>query len=136
MRGSMDGTSLTVLHDTDLSQPIGLTLDHETQSLYWVDYTLNKIEVSNSDGSGRSVLTTSSVRDPYSITFHNGKLYWTDIYYNRIYTTPVIAPSVTSIISQGDMYGIQAIAEERQPKGYIILLASIINFFAILIFNN
>ena len=115
----MDGTNLTILHDTNLSAPYDLTLDYDTQTLYWADYNLNKIEKSSTDGSGRAVLTTSNVQDPYSITFFAGRLYWTDSYYRKLYTTPVVTPAVTTITAYQTyyLYGIQAIAEDRQPQG-------------------
>ena len=114
----MDGTAKTILHDTRLSAPYGLTLDYDTQTLYWTDYTLNKIEKSNADGSNRALVTTSLVNDAYSITFYNGRLYWTDLSYNRILTTPVNSPSPAYLSSSiNDMYGITAITEERQPLG-------------------
>ncbi len=82
----MDGTAKTILHDTGLSKPYCLTLDYDTQVLYWADYTLNKIEKSNADGTNRQLVTTSLVYDAYSITFFNGRLYWTDLSYDLILT--------------------------------------------------
>ena len=115
----MDGTGRTIIHNTSLSAPYGLTLDYDTQTLYWTDYSLNKIERSNVDGSNRTVVTTLLVYDPYSITFYNGSIYWTDFSHNRILTTTVNSAAVTSYVgnSINDMYGIKAIAEERQPLG-------------------
>ena len=86
--------------------------------------TLNKIEKSNVDGSDRDVVTTLLVRDPYSITFYNGSLYWTDFSYNRILTTAVDAADETLYVSVAinDMYGIKAVAEERQPLGMFTFL--------------
>ena len=117
-RASMDGTSKTILHDTSLSAPYSLTLDYDTQTLYWADYTLNKIEKSNADGSNRALVTTSLVYDAYSITFYNGRLYWTDLAYSRILTTSVNSPSSAYLTSSlGAMYGIKALSEDRQLQG-------------------
>lgn len=120
----MDGTAYSILHDTSLSQPYCLTLDYDTQVLYWADYALNKIERSNVDGSNRR-LVTSQVIDAYSITFFNGRLYWTDHYYNRILTFPTTSSSsaTSTFLSAalGDMHGIQVLAEERQPEGHYIV---------------
>ena len=65
----MDGSAREILHDTDLQYPYGITLDYKTQTLYWADYALNKLESSSSDGSGRIPLTTLNVQDPFGITF-------------------------------------------------------------------
>ena len=117
-RVSMDGTSKTILHDAGLSAPYGLTLDYHTQTLYWTDYSSNRIEMSNADGSNRRTVTTSLVNDAYSITFFNGRLYWTDFSYNRIITAPVSGGSSTYLTgATNDMYGITVVAEERQPLG-------------------
>ena len=122
LRASMDGSSMAVLHDTSLSLPYSLTMDYDSQILYWADYSLNKIEKSNADGTNRAIVTTASVRDPYSIVFYNNRLYWTDIYYDRVLTTSVSSPSVSYLTtSQGNnMYTIKAVASERQPQGTLI----------------
>ncbi len=131
----MDGTARTILHDTSLSTPYGLTLDYDTQILYWADYTLNKIEKSNVDGSNRQLVTTSLVNNPYSITFFNGRLYWTDVAYDRILTVSNTS-STTSFLTAtiGGMYGITAVTEERQPQGDSILkmLSHACNYYCIL----
>ena len=114
----MDGTSKTILHDTSLSAPYCVTLDYDEQILYWADYNLNKIEKSNADGSNRQLVTTTLVNDAYSITFFNGRLYWTDLSYDRILTLPTTSTASMYLTSGfGNMYGIKSITEERQPKG-------------------
>ena len=118
----MDGTAHSILHSTSLSLPYSLTLDYDTQVLYWADYALNKIERSNADGSNRRLVTTSLVYDPYSITFFNERLYWTDFSSNRILSFPTTSSSsaTTTYLSAslGDMPGIQVLAKERQPEGH------------------
>ena len=57
-RASMDGTSRTVLHNTGLIFPSGITLDYTTQTLYWIDAGRLRIESSNVDGSNRQTVTT------------------------------------------------------------------------------
>ena len=124
-RMSMDGTSKTILHDADLSAPYGLTLDYDTQTLYWTDYTQNRIEKSNTDGSNRMTVTTSLINDAYSITFYNGRLYWTDLSYNRILTASVDSGTSSYLTnSMNDMYGITVVTEERQPLGKLNLWMS------------
>ncbi len=114
----MDGTARTILHDTNLTAPYCLTLDYDAQILYWADYTLNKIEMSNVDGTNRQLVTTALVNDPYSIAFFNGRLYWTDLTHGRILTVPTTTPNSTYLTGVfGQMYGIKATTEERQPIG-------------------
>ena len=114
----MEGSSRTALHTTNLQTPYALTIDYATQTLYWADYALNKLESSNTDGSNRRLLTTN-IRDPYAITFFDGKLYWSDFSYDGIYSTLASTPnSVTSLLYLGaDPYGIQVIDKDLQFEG-------------------
>jgi len=116
-RASMDGTSRTVIINTGLGTPYGLTLDYDTQTLYWVDYTLDRLESSSVDGSNRNLLTTISIVCPYGITFFNEKLYWGDWCRHTIFTTSVNTPdSVSSVYSTSyyDPHRMHVISEDRQ----------------------
>lgn len=118
-RASMDGTSRTVLHSTGLSRVYAMTLDYDSQILYWADYINNRIESSFTNGSNRVLVTSSGITDPFRMTFYDGRLYWTDLALNSIYTLSLNAPSTVSRVlglSQ-DPYGIQVVAKERQPGG-------------------
>lgn len=114
----MDGTGRTVLHSTNLQTPYGLAIDYATQTLYWTDYDLNKLESSNTDGSNRRLLN-GNLRDPFSMVFYNGTLYWTDLSYNGIYSTLANSPtSITSLLFLGvDPYGIQVYNDDIQFEG-------------------
>ena len=119
-RATMDGKSRTVLYNTGLNSAYGLTLDYDNQLLYWVDYHNNRLESSLVDGSNRTVIS-SVLRDPYAVTFHAGTVYWTDHYYDRIYsysvaTTPSSVVEVTSYLGH-DPNDIRVVAEDRQPLG-------------------
>ncbi len=52
----------------------------QSQTLYWVDASLDKVESAGYDGSNRQLLASSGpgVYHPFSITFFEGTLYWTD----------------------------------------------------------
>jgi peptidoglycan/xylan/chitin deacetylase (PgdA/CDA1 family) len=118
-RATMDGNSRTVLHRTGLNNAYGLTLDYQNQILYWLDYSLNKIENSSVDGSNRQLVT--SARDPWAITYHEGTLYWTDLYSDLIFSFSVRTSSasvlrVTSYLGT-DPRDIRVISEDRQPLG-------------------
>ncbi len=118
-KASMDGTSRTVLHSTGLSTPTGVTVDYETQTIYWIDYSLNKIEKSFVNGSNRITLTSASSA-PLYITFLRGKLYWTDYSSGRLYTTSSDLTSSASLVSTTSFsypWGIEAMSKERQPQG-------------------
>ena len=106
-----------ILHSTDLRDTYTITIDYENQLLYWADYTLNRIERSNVDGSNRMILTTS-IRDPSSISYYNGRLYWGDYALNRMLNGPASSPGSGTYIGGGvsyDVYGIQVISRDLQP---------------------
>ena len=118
----MDGTSRTVLHSTGLSNVYGLALDYDNQILYWADYSNNRIESSFTNGSNRVLITSSGITDPFGITFYDGKLYWTDWTYHRIYTLALNTPStITQVVYTGgqNAYDIHVVTKERQPEGIV-----------------
>ena len=119
-RATMDGNDRTTLHSTGLSSVYGLTLDYQNQTLYWVDLSSNRIESSSVDGSNRQTLT-SSLRDPWAVTFYGGVLYWTDVTLYRIYSFSV-STSSAPIIQLTSYLGsvprdIRVVSQERQPLG-------------------
>ena len=118
-KASMDGSSWMILHNTNMRETYAITLDRENQLLYWADYNLNTIERSSVDGSNRVVLTTS-VRDPFSMAYYNGRLYWGDVSFNRILNGPANSPGSGSYLGGGvsyEVYGIAVISRDLQPQG-------------------
>ena len=119
-RASMDGTSREVLHSTNLTWPNALTLDYNTQILYWMDASLDKLESSNADGSNRRLLSTTRIYHPFGITFYQNRLYWTDWHVNTIYSAPISHPTQVSVVMRGlvlDPMGISVVSVDRQPAG-------------------
>ena len=119
-RASMDGTSREVLHNTSLVWPNALTLDYDTQILYWMDGSLDKFESSNADGSNRRLLSTAHIYHPFGITFYQNTVYWTDWHLNSIYSAPVDHPTQVSVVITGlvlDPMGISVVSVDRQPTG-------------------
>ena len=120
-RASMDGTSRTTLHTSNLNCPCALTLDYDTQTLYWADYSANRIEKSSTNGLDRVLLATN-IHDPCYITFYNGQLYWSDVY-QGIYTMSVSTPNDTVMLTDSfiyEPYGLQVVSIDRQPEGLYI----------------
>ena len=118
-RASMDGTSRMALV-TSLSTPYGLTLDTDTQTLYWMDYSRNVLETSRVDGTNRATLTSRMIADPYFLAYYDGNLYWGDWAYNRLLTTPISSPNSVRYFGNSlgsDVYGIHVISQEKQREG-------------------
>ena len=121
-QASMDGRARTVVIDTDLDQPWGITIDYDENRLYWVDAGLAKIEYSNLDGTGRVTLETDTdgVLNPFAITIENNLLYWTETGNVSIFTThkvngkDILALTDELTTAPG---GIEAVTPGRQPQG-------------------
>ena len=120
-KASMDGLNRRVIHDTDLTWPNALTLDFDTQILYWADARLDKIESSNIDGSNRILLTNlSTIYHPFSITLFRGVLYWSGWFLQSIISVPLDAANRnTTIVPELDErpMAVHVVARERQPDG-------------------
>ena len=115
-RASMNGENRTVLHDTGLQQPYGLTLEYGQQILYWIDAGLVRIERSNVDGSNRGVVVSRGIYTPFGISVYRDTLYFTD---EGVYSVSINGGDVTAMFDSicADTVGIEVVSAERQPIG-------------------
>ena len=121
-KASMDGTLRTVIHSTGLVWPNGITLDYTTQTLYWVDASLDRIESSDVNGLNRRVLITAGIDYPYGIDFFQGTLFWTDDNGRAILSAPVAQPTNSRVIVtnvRGAAMVIKVVSLERQQPGIL-----------------
>lgn len=51
----MDGSGRSVIVDTKITWPNGLTLDYVTERIYWADAREDYIEFASLDGSNRHI---------------------------------------------------------------------------------
>ncbi|XP_054162427.1 low-density lipoprotein receptor-related protein 4-like [Oppia nitens] len=78
-RAFMDGTGRIAIVETSLFWPNGLTIDHPSNRLYWVDAKHHVIECSNLDGTDRRRVVDGELQHPFAITMFEDNLYWTDV---------------------------------------------------------
>lgn len=119
-KASLDGSYRTTLHSTGLSNVIGLTLDYENHTLYWIEYTYyGRIERSLVNGSNRETILSNGLYYPWGLSYIDGTLYLTEYYHGRINSVTVTQPVTTNpIASIGSYpYDIEVIAEEKQQIG-------------------
>lgn len=122
-RASMDGTLKQVIVATGLIWPNALTIDRRAQLLYWGDASLDKIESSNTDGSGRRILLQEdNVIHPFSIIFFNDTLYWSDWERDTVFSSELdgmTATNSSSLLEQlsTEPMVIQVISTEIQVSG-------------------
>ena len=116
----MDGNNRTAIHSTNLQTPYALAIDYATQTLFWADYALNRLESSRTDGSNRRILSMN-LQGSYAMSFFAGKLYWTNLISNSIYSTLSSTPnSAESVLTfNRDVYDIHIIDERLQYEGTI-----------------
>ncbi|XP_067677199.1 low-density lipoprotein receptor-related protein 4-like [Haliotis asinina] len=80
-RCGMDGTNRKVLINDAIKWPNGITLDYDTERLYWTDAGLEMLSSSDIDGSNRRILL-HNIGVPrehlFSVSLYGDWVYWTD----------------------------------------------------------
>ncbi|CAG9792217.1 unnamed protein product [Diatraea saccharalis] len=79
-RAGMNGDPLTrrVLVKDDIIWPNGITIDYNSNLIYWVDAKLHFIDVIDFNGNKRKRVVKGGLEYPYALTIHHEKFYWTD----------------------------------------------------------
>ncbi|XP_015843100.1 low-density lipoprotein receptor-related protein 2 [Peromyscus maniculatus bairdii] len=83
-RATLAGNFRVPIVNTSLVWPNGLTLDLESDLLYWADASLQKIERSTLTGTNREVIVSTTFH-AFGLTVYGQHIYWTDVYTNKIY---------------------------------------------------
>jgi hypothetical protein len=73
-RAYTDGSNLMVFRNVTLGWPNGLSVDFETDRLYWCDALLDHVQHSNLDGADVRTVSSRLIRHPFSIVIHKGEL--------------------------------------------------------------
>ncbi len=118
-RASMDGSDRQTIHSTELGEPNGITIDYQTQTIYWTDSELGVIEYSNTDGTNRRQLE-SGLSNPYAITIEGSLVFFTDLLDVGVHTTHKLDnDNVTKFTSAFTLQptGIEVIAPNKQAEG-------------------
>ena len=78
-QAAMDGTARRVIVNENLGAPNGLTMDHSSNRLYWIDAKLDRIEEFDLNNRNRRVILyfTTDV-SPFGLTMNNDWLYWSE----------------------------------------------------------
>ncbi|XP_068993611.1 low-density lipoprotein receptor-related protein 4 isoform X1 [Neodiprion pinetum] len=77
-RAAMDGSDRKILVSKNLTWPNGLAIDFEKNRLYWADGGTKKIEYSDLNGKGRTVLISTDLPHPFGLVIFKNKIFWTD----------------------------------------------------------
>ena len=101
--------------------PNGITIDYQTDYLYWADAKEKKIEkifVGNDVGK-RVVLTTRILSRPFGLTVHGDFLFWSDWRYQKIYKVNKYHTEIGGIVQSrvGIPMELAVFDKNRQVKG-------------------
>ena len=119
-KASMDGSDRQVVHDTNLVLPNGLAIDYQSQTLYWADASLDRIESSRVDGFNRVLLSSVESSHIFGIVFHQDMLYVSDWHDNTIRVVESSEGTVSllkNVFTCYKPFGIQIVDLDRQPLG-------------------
>jgi len=121
-RATMDGSNVIDIVTTMIRWPNGLTIDYDSDTIYWADASLDRIEsidISGTVSQRKVILSSTQVQHPYAITFYNKQLYWDD--WSKHAILKVDAPSgnhddyVINYVSNA--MDIKAFSSNRQKAG-------------------
>lgn len=140
-RASMDGSDRTVLYHVSQTLPTGITIDYQTEKIYWTDMYWGTIECSNLDGSGGILLLAGNII-PFSLTINDNMVFWSDWNSFGIHATHKIASTGGSVqyrSSRGRLWGIEAVNPNRQAQDSMLQLSlspfSLSSSLSLLFFN-
>jgi low density lipoprotein receptor-related protein 5/6 len=91
-----DPETRQVLVNNDINWPNGLTIDYQTERLWWVDAKIARIESMNFDGSDRRTEVdgrNGELGHPFSLAVFGQSIFWTDWKHKFIYRTTKKDPS-------------------------------------------
>lgn len=126
-RASMNGDESTrqVIVSDNVFWPNGLTIDYNNELIYWIDGKLKFIDVMDYNGKNRRTLLKDNLLYPYSISYIDNKLYWTDWATYEVYTINVTKNSLQKHGAETLMHGgdtlfgdIEIWDSKRQPYFY------------------
>ena len=127
-RASMDGQNIETVHNqsNSIRQPQALTIDYDSQTLYWSDRSLNKILWSQVEPGSPINISSYSLSNTYSMVIFGSYLFYnyrgvqsrnvdgTEIHYlyrfRYNYFYDICKP----------IYGIDIISEQRQAQSELI----------------
>ncbi|CAG9856247.1 unnamed protein product [Phyllotreta striolata] len=91
-RMKLDKTGHEVLVSDTIMSPVGLTVSHKDQRLYWADSRIGaeagRIESIALDGSDRKLVVERTAMVPFGLAVDDEAIYWTDTVNKALYKFP------------------------------------------------
>ncbi|KAK3794407.1 hypothetical protein RRG08_019374 [Elysia crispata] len=118
-RSGMNGAYRSTIVSQNITWPQGLTIDHYSRRLYWVDAKQHTISSAKLDGSDQQVVIYShiSLPHPYGVTLFEDYVFWTDIVTDSVFKTRKFGNRTIEELARGlkRPMAIQVMHESRQP---------------------
>ena len=116
----LDGSERSVLINSNLHWPNGLTIDYDNSILYWCDTFANKIESLNyiNTEKTRNVIFSKNelVSRPYGLTMFENHLYWTQYTNANIIKFDLITNKTKILRNENpQLFEIKVFSKKRQP---------------------
>ena len=135
-RSGMNGADRSTIVSKNITWPQGLTIDHYSRRLYWVDAKQHTISSAKLDGSDQQVVIYShiSLPHPYGVTLFEDYVFWTDIVTDSVFKTRKFGNRTIEELARGlkRPMAIQVMHESRQPYCKLNILFS----FSLQFFNQ
>ncbi|XP_025084199.1 low-density lipoprotein receptor-related protein 4-like isoform X2 [Pomacea canaliculata] len=123
---SLDNNSHHIVVDSDIGYPIDVELDKHNCVIYWSDYSSNKIERCNYDGSDRQTFISSiaHLKNPTGLALdtEGRRLYWADVGTQLIGWTDLDDRNTGVYLQQGsyftglDIYNTDLFVADWEPE--------------------
>lgn len=116
-RMGMDGSNFTKIVTKGLFWPNALAMDPQINKLWWGDAYLNRIEMSDFDGTNRHIVI-ENLPHIYSIALFESTMLWTDWNVKTIYSANRFQGGKNTTVKTLPLqpYGIQVYHPLNQPK--------------------
>ena len=125
----MDGQDMQVLLSNTTNPrvewPNGLSIDFDTEKLYWVDSSMDVLGRSDLNGDNAEVLRDITFNNAniyaYSLEFFGGRLIWGEWFRDHVFSLIVgsigAGPVESLVRFSSDPCAIRVVDETRQPLG-------------------
>lgn len=117
-RAYLDGSNVMVFRGVLLGWPNGLSIDFQTDRLYWCDALLDHIQHANLDGTDVQTINSPRIKHPFSLVIHGDWLFVTDWRLDAILKMHKITGAdekiITTVEEGSRLYGIKVYSRDNQ----------------------
>lgn len=117
-RAFLDGSNVMVFRNVLLGWPNGLSIDYQTDRIYWCDALLDHLQHAKLDGTDVQTISSASIKHPFSLVIFNDWLYVTDWRHDAILRMNKTDGSQEKVVAEvaesNRLYGIRVYSQRAQ----------------------